>query len=555
MSSRLTTNKKHSAWIRGVLFIFLSATAGLGIGLGWQNDTFFWLGICGFAIFLAVQLQCRSFFSCFLLALATGYCAYLVANPWMMWTVGNVMGLSYTNSAAIAHSIHLVHGGIYCLFAIGWWAARKFIRSGWILAPAIWLICEAVYPALFSMRQGCLLLGIEPLVQITSVFGVPAATLQLFAIASLLPLILCWLLPSSSEISVSTARQFVVGILLLTAVNFCWGTYRIQQFENQAELFTGERLNVAIIQGDTEYAQFHLKLMQRSRQHVPDCELVLWPECSLGKYNRDLTEFADATKVAMNAFGMGYRFQPLPDPHCYLLAAGYSWTRQPGQRKFNSKYVSAYLLDPQEEMIGRHDKIELMPGGEYVPGEKWFPWLANLGEEDDPEAVPLSRGTEAKPIGSVNQSSIGVMLCCEDMYPSISRDMTNRGADVLVCLANGMCFDSEIVLRQHFAISRFRAIENNRYFLRCGSFGVSAMVAPTGKVVESLPCFAESDLKVAIPVEDRPLTLFNRYGDTLTWGSYLLLIGFTFNSLFRRSSNQASQKPVQPSSDAELNLP
>ena len=176
----------------------------------------------------------------------------------------------------------------------------------------------------------------------------------------------------------------------------------------------------------------------------------------------------------MNAFGMGYRFQPFPDPQCYLLAAGYSWTRQPGQRKFDSKYVSAYLFDPQEQMVGRHDKIELMPGGEYVPGRNLVSWLSPTwatkmirkrspcpGERKQNRSAPLMN------------LPLRVMLCCEDMFPSIARDMTNRGADILVCLANGMCFNSEVVLQQHFAISRFRAIENNRYFLRCGSFGVS----------------------------------------------------------------------------------
>lgn len=544
MSSRLQTNKKHPTWTRGMLFIFLSAVAGAGIGLGWRDDSFAWMGIVGFGLFLAVQISQRNFFACFLFAFVTGYVGYQIANPWMLWTVGGVMSLPYSKGMVLSHGIHAVHGGIYCLFAICWWTARRFVRSGWMLAPAIWLICESIYPALFAMRHGCLMLDAEPLLQIASVFGVPAVTLQFVAIASLIPLILCWLFPDTNEIKRSTALQFIVGIVVLTAVNFFWGTYRINQQEDQRLAFTGEHLNVAIIQGDTEHAQFHQELMARSRKLTNECDLVLWPECSLGKYNRTLTEFTDQGHVAMNAFGMGYRFQPFPDPQCYLLAAGYSWTRKTGQRKFDTKFVSAYLLDPQEQVVGRYDKIELMPGGEYIPGQDWIPALANLGDEDDPEAVALSRGTDATPIGTVNQSSIAVLLCCEDMFPSLARDMTNRGADMLVCLANGMCFNSEIVLQQHFNISRFRAIENNRYFLRCGSFGVSCLVSPTGQVMQSLPVFEEADLKVSIPVEDRPLTLFNRFGDTLTWGSYFLIIGFVFYSLLRRSLPNPTQEPV-----------
>ena len=205
-----------------------------------------------------------------------------------------------------------------------------------------------------------------------------------------------------------------------------------------------------------------------------------------------------------------------------------------------SKFVSAFLVDPDEKVIGLHDKVELMAGGEYIPGDYFFPSLSNLLVDDEElDGIALSRGAVAKPIGEVGKTSIGVMLCCEDMYPQLSRDMTNRGADLLVCLANGMCFDSEIALRQHFAIARFRVIENNRYFIRCGSHGVSGLITPTGRLLNSASCFEQADLQVAVPVEDRPLTVFTRFGDTLTMASYVLLIGFVATALVRRRTQVA----------------
>lgn len=104
------------------------------------------------------------------------------------------------------------------------------------------------------------------------------------------------------------------------------------------------------------------------------------------------------------------------------------------------------------------------------------------------------------------------MLCCEDMYPSISRELTNNGADILICLANAACFNEEAALYQHFLISRFRAIENNRYLLRCGSHGVSALVGPTGEVLERIPCFENQQMKVEIPIKKRQLSLFTQFG-------------------------------------------
>src|SRR5690606_38878770 len=129
--------------------------------------------------------------------------------------------------------------------------------------------------------------------------------------------------------------------------------------------------------GETEYAGFHYDMLDRTRQHT-DSELVVWPECSLGHYRRDLTDFSDEIQVAVKSFGIGYQFRPMPDPHCYLLGGGYSWTQCPNtdERKKASKYVSAYLIDPQEKMVGRRDKIELMVGGECVPGDRYFPGLS-----------------------------------------------------------------------------------------------------------------------------------------------------------------------------------
>lgn len=509
--------KKRFTWIGEVFFFVGSATiSAAGVGIGWRWEHFGWAGLIGLACFWLAQWRYQRLGLVVLHGLLTGYLIFLIANPWMKWTIAGLLESTSTKTVIVTHGIHFWHGGSWCLFAIIWWAGRKMLPNGWLLAPLIWLLVEAGYPAMFPIRQACLLLDIQPLTQIAAVLGVTGVTLQALLIASVIPLVFA---TTTDRISRATGIRCLLVIAMVTAVHFAWGSFRIHRLEAATETSTTQFLNVGLIQGDTEYAEFHLNFVTRSNQLAEKCELIAWPECSLGHYERAFTDFSDDNEVILHSADCGPVIRPWPEPQCKLLAAGYSWTRHPDKEKLETKFVSAYLIDEQESTIGRHDKIELMAGGEYTPGANLFPalaqWLAPLPDEDDIDPPSMSRGSQLKPIGSINGLSLAVLLCCEDMYPWLSRAMTNAGADVLIELGNGMSFNSEIPLRQHFNIARFRAIENNRYFIRCGSFGVSGLISPSGTILKTVPCFAELDLLVTVPIEHRPRTAYSYCGPTL----------------------------------------
>lgn len=556
------TNWASSLAVIG-LSIAGSCTAGLGIGLGWRIDDYSLLGILGLGIFLAVQITLNRFRSCIVHGLLTGYLAFFVANPWLDWTIDSLVDGSPTKAIVVVQSIHLLHGGMYCLFAGLWWASRKWLPGGLFTAPAIWLILESIYPAMFPMRQACLIADVIPLIQICSIFGVAGATLQVFAIASIIPLTLLAVRCRSgcqNHSNLKTLRSAIAIIICLTVINFGWGTYRSNQIQSRLASFDGGYLNVGVLQGDTEYAGSNYSFANRSRE-LADCDLILWPECSLGKYQRDLVDFSDEGLVAKKSIGIGYQFRPLADPECFLLGGGYSWTAEPIRESSHAaksisgrlqkptvkqRFVSAFLLDPQEQLVGRHDKIELMAGGEYTPFADIIPgleeWLAEEPDDDAGHAVSLSRGQAALPIGKIKGMEVAALLCCEDMYPRLTRQMVNRGADLIVCLTNGMSFNSKIALQQHFNIGRFRAIENNRYFVRCGSHGISALILPDGKVEQRLPCFAERDLSLQVPLQKRSTTWFSRLGDTITTASYMVLIGLAGFAVFQTNSRRMIAK-------------
>jgi len=544
-----------------VFFLVRSVLAGFLIGLAWRADFFSLLGLVGLGLFLYEQLRHSRFWACAVNAQIVGYFAFLTANGWMQWTVDSVVELSTTKSLLVVHGVHMLHGGSLLLFAVVWWCFRRSSSHGWLLGPLVWLVQEAIYPGMYPMRQGCLLLQIDPLLQISAITGVAGVTLQAFLIASLIPLGFRYFggnvnLATEAEDSprldtmrlpnARTSGVVCAVVLLLTAINFGWGTMHIAHVNRAiaADAAGNETLSVVVLQNKTDYATHHVDMLKRSREHGQGCELMIWPECSIGQYHQSLNGFDDELEVLLNAVGVDARFQPWPKPDCHLLAGGYSWTGDAAKQQIDKKYVSAYLFDKAETVVGRHDKVQLMPGGEFIPGEAWFPWLTDwLGEDGDaedsgdgnqtqfdPHTVPLTRGSDPRPVGSVNGVSIGAMLCCEDMYPEIARRLTNHGANLLVCLANGMSFNSEVGLRQHFNIGRFRAIENNRYFVRCGSKGVSCLISPTGQILKELPCLTEGTLNLEIPTGNREGTIYSMFGDALSIAAALFLVGFALVS-------------------------
>ncbi len=543
-------SKNRFAWIsEAFFFLGTIGIAATGVGFAWRWEHFGWVGLLGLGSFFSAQWRYQKFWTVFVHSFLTGYLAFLIANPWMQWSIESVLESSPWKTFLVTQGTHVWHGGMFCAFGTLWWIGRKNLCTGWLLAPAIWLLIEANYPAMFPTRQGCLLLDCQPLTQIACIFGVTGVTLQAVLLAGIVPLLFAALTRRLSQV---TAVRGLIAIAAFTTVHFVWGSYRIQQIETTTLNFAVPTLRVGIVQGDTEDASSHRNFVERSNRLAETCDLILWPECSLGHYERSLTHFADDNEVILHSADNGPTIRPWANPRCELLAGGYSWTRKPGQEKLETKYVSAYLFDETETAIGRHDKIELMAGGEYKPGEVWFPalarWLSAPADDEDIDPASLTRGIGLKPIGSVQGLSIAVLLCSEDMYSWLSRELVHSGGEVLFGLGNGMCFNSEIALRQHFNLARFRAIENNRYFVRCGSSGISGLISPTGTILESTACFDEVDLAVTVPIEHRTLTVFTRWGNYLNWASGVLFIGSLVLLEFfqRRAINPETQLAADP---------
>ncbi|WP_131109933.1 apolipoprotein N-acyltransferase [Sulfuricystis thermophila] len=160
-------------------------------------------------------------------------------------------------------------------------------------------------------------------------------------------------------------------------------------------------------------------------------------------------------------------------------------------------------------------KRHLVPFGEYIPpGFAWFFDLVSIPMADFSAGPPRQ-----EPLDLAGQK-IAPNICYEDLFGNEIRAAL-PAATLLVNLSNTAWFGNSLAQPQHLQISRLRALETGRMMLRATNTGMTAAIAPDGRVLAALPPFTRG----ALIVEAQGfagITPYLRWGDGL---ALLLAIG------------------------------
>ncbi|MFN2480760.1 MAG: apolipoprotein N-acyltransferase [Pyrinomonadaceae bacterium] len=170
-------------------------------------------------------------------------------------------------------------------------------------------------------------------------------------------------------------------------------------------------------------------------------------------------------------------------------------------------YNSAVLINEEGRLVAQYDKIRLLPFGEYVPLPRWLGggMVSAIVGEFTPGA-----GYTLLPTGDARA---GVFICFESAFPSLSREFTRAGADVLINISNDGYLGRTPVLRQHLANAIFRAVENQRPVLRVTNSGITARITPRGKVTDETASFEPATRAWAVSRAAGGKTFYTRHGD------------------------------------------
>lgn len=232
--------------------------------------------------------------------------------------------------------------------------------------------------------------------------------------------------------------------------------------------------------------------------------LVIWPELPAPLYFYDDPVFRQTAMEVARRHG-----------HFLFGTVAFTGAKQP--------LNSAVLLGPEGTEMGRYDKIDLVPFGEFVPRAFW--WVNRVTQEAG-DFVP---GKDIKVLPAAGER-LGVFICYESAFPDLVRRFTKQGANVLVNISNDAYFGRSEARAQHLAIARMRAVENRRFLVRATNDGVSAVIDPAGRIVQRLPAYRQLVARVRYaPVEET--TFYARHGDWFAWLSLVAGVLLAFERI------------------------
>ncbi len=186
---------------------------------------------------------------------------------------------------------------------------------------------------------------------------------------------------------------------------------------------------------------------------------------------------------------------------------------------------SIFTFTPDGAMSKPYSKRHLVPFGEYLPYRGLFDRFLPMVSENAAFSVDLSPGH-----GTVVQDTpcgrVGAIVCYESVFGDICRKSVSDGAEILLVATNDSTFGSSQALRHHLAQAQMRAVENNVPVLRAANTGISALIAPNGRVVRHTEPDETAFLTDTLPY-GTGRTLYNMVGDGFLWllAGGLLIIG------------------------------
>ena len=118
---------------------------------------------------------------------------------------------------------------------------------------------------------------------------------------------------------------------------------------------------------------------------------------------------------------------------------------------------------------------------------------------------------------------VSTPICFDDAFTDIMRPLFLNGTELFINITDDSWSLKKSSELQHFVIASYRAIEYRTTLVRSTNAGYSVVLDPSGRVIADLPLFEEAALATDIPVFQRQMTTYARFGN---WLPYLCLIAF-----------------------------
>ncbi|HUK57433.1 MAG TPA: apolipoprotein N-acyltransferase [Nitrospiria bacterium] len=509
-----------------MILAFLSGVLSFLIFPRYDFESLAWIALV--PLFLALENQ--SVRKSFGLGWAAGTVYFLGTIHWVTNTMIHYGKLP----AVVSYPILLLFALYLGLYVAAFAALFVFLKRRTTFPPV--LAAPALWVALELLRTYALtgfpweLLGYSqylslPVIQIADTAGV-------YGVSFLIVLVNVAVAEGTLALR---ARRFrtgawrpVAAALAAVALVLGYGAWRLAQ----DRLGQAPTLRVGAVQADIPQdkkwdAAFRQETIDRyerlSRALASQAvQLLVWPEAAMPFFFEEDPAFRQQVVETVRADGV-----PL------LFGSPAVATVGNRLRMFNS----AYFLSADGRVLGRYDKMHLVPFGEYVPLSSVLFFVDKMAEGigdflpgndytvmtlpriDDPQAGPPPK--------------IAAVICFEVIFPDLVRQFVKQGAQLMTTITNDAWFGDSSAPYQHFSMVVFRAVENRVPFARAANTGVSGFIERTGRIRLTSPIFVEAAIADGLRLRTQT-TFYTRYGDVFAYACVIMALFMIYTAVRTR---------------------
>ena len=211
-------------------------------------------------------------------------------------------------------------------------------------------------------------------------------------------------------------------------------------------------------------------------------------------------------------------------------------------RKFYDadEYYYSYntaLLVTENDDIQLHHKSRLTPGVEMMPS--W--WILRPIKKyaiDLGGTVGTLKRENKVTLLEYEDYKVAPMICYESVFGAYVADFVKNGADLIFVITNDAWWGDTPGHRQHFEMSKLRAIENRRDVARSANTGISGFINQRGDVVKRTNYWEPDALSNTMKANEK-LTFYTKYGDYLyRAASFVAMLVLCFSIVKRVSKRE-----------------
>ena len=396
------------------------------------------------------------------------------------------------------------------------------LRLAFVLALDPW------YPRLIHWNYGALTFSEFPWIeQLADIIGSSGLLLYSAGLTFLLIGCLRW---KSGKLSHKKILQASSLYLLLWIIGLSYGAWRTNNLETKFTEPNGKssNLTVIIIQPNFSLQDLasnpelaHSKRQQNLESLLTDSrkalaelpqntsteQLLVWPESVFP----DAFFKSNNSRLKVSAFAQEHQTN--------ILFTTVDWEQTQTGNKF---YGVSVLVGKKGKVLGRYNKIFLIPFGEMIPFSDWFPGIAAWLRKNIANMSEFDRGTEYTVFPLEKNIQLSAPICFDIFNPAVMRGMVLNGSNLVLNLSNLAWFGRTAASDNMVAILRWRAIENRVPVVFASNNGESLFIAANGKnMSQQLGLFEEGTLNSTVQLQSQ-FSFYREYAEWV-WAGFIFL--------------------------------